>query len=265
MTTKLTQEQVEKRKRARQISLELENQTFEQHMQSLNGIDKAIEQAEVFFEENREKYVQKQEETNKNEGLRRIPVGDLLSQKITGASFLIYAHLQQISNWKKGQDYRYIYEKDLDMKEIKKKTGIKDNRTLNTKLKKLEQCGMIVRVEEKGEQVIQLPCVGDYYVLLDLQLEDMKAILKHCSEMLFRVFLFHKSYSRTLGKKEYSVTRDYIARCIGSSQKNEECLQEIIECCRVLRGFELLQFEKRAVQNSKGALVTKYFFKYCGR
>lgn len=189
--------------------------------------------------------------------LRRIPVGEYL--KLKKESFLLYCYLQQISYFDQILDgdsgHRYLYINSLNYSEMKRKTGIKEYRTLYKKLDSLEKSGFIEKkTTTKGEEVYILPCVGDYYILIDFKIEYMKSIMKLCDEKLLRVMLFHKSYSKAIktktGSNTYKVTREYIAECIGLKPYPTN-LQIITDCNNCLAGFQVLKIQKRWEKSDK--------------
>ena len=201
--------------------------------------------------------------------LRRIPVGEYL--KLKKESFLLYCYLQQISYFDQILDsdtgHRYIYVDSLNYSEIKRKTGIKEYRTLYKKINSLQSSGFIeLKTTKEGKQVYILPCVGDYYTLIDFKIEYMKSIMKMCDENLLRVMLFHKSYSKFLKDRKgictYKVNREYIAQCIGLKPYPIN-LQIITDCNNCLAGFKVIKIEKRWEKSEKtGNTVERNYYTF---
>ena len=207
------------------------------------------------------------ENSEQTKNLRRIPVGEYL--KLKKESFLLYCYLQQISYFDKVLDshskHRYIYLNSINYSQMKRKTGIKEYRTLYKKLESLERSGFIEKkTTTKGDEVYILPCVGDYYTLIYFKIEYMKSIMKMCDEKLLRVMLFHKSYSKSMkdrkGIKTYKVTREYIAECIGLKPYPVN-LQIITDCNNCLAGFKVLKIDKRweKSENGSGTVERNYY------
>lgn len=205
-----------------------------------------------------------EEEQDKDQGMRRVPVGEFL--KLKKDSFLLYCALQKISFREEGDKERYIKEIDLNFAQLKSLSGIKDYRTMKNKLKQLEIDGFINQeINNSGEIIYKLPLVGDFYVLLDLEMRHIKAILELCDESLLRVMLFHKSYAETMKRKghkgAYTVTLPYIADCIGLSSKSRANIEKIIKCNNALEGFGTIKIEKRW-EKKEGSTVERNYYTF---
>lgn len=194
-------------------------------------------------------------------GERRFPMGEFL--KLKKQSFLLYAELQQISKWTEGEDHRYLKYYEINKTKMSKKLGMSKN-TLDSKLKLLEESGMITIEEMNDIKYILLPNVGDYYVLVDLNIRFMKALLDEKNELLLRVMLFHKSYSeyvkRSKNESSYQVTLDYIADCVGWSKTH---LQNIINMNTILEGFDVIKIDKSYEKSMKtGKVIERNVYTY---
>ena len=259
-----------------QRQVEYKEETWEEICAKERAIDKAIKQAreeewDMMYgsaSEKAEEYIkehdtinqQQVEEDESNEGLRRIPVGEFL--KLKKDSFLLYMALQQMSYREQGEKERYVLEKSLNFSALRRITGIKHGTTMKQKFEQLQIDGFVRKGEQYGEVCYFLPLVSDYYVLIDMKIREIKAILDLCDESLVRVMLFHKSYSETMkrkGQKEYSVTLEYIADCIGLSSKSRNNIEKIIKCNDALSGFKMLNIEKRWEMKDGSTQVRNYY------
>lgn len=202
------------------------------------------------------------ENVEAQDNLRYVPVGEFL--KLKKDSFLLYCVLQQDSYRNPYEQHRFFYQEDINYAYLRRKTGIKDLRTIKNKFEQLLVDGFIVKKVGKDEKVFYvLPCVSDYYVLVNFKIREIKAIMKLCDENLLRVYLFHKSYSLSYKNREYRVTRDYICRCIGLSDKSSNNLRLVTDCHDALCGFGILKITKKWEQEN-GKRICRNFYKYTG-
>lgn len=202
------------------------------------------------------------EHMNSPDNLRYVPVGEFL--KLKKDSFLLYCVLQQDSYRNPHEKHRFFYEEDINYAYLRRKTGIRDLRTIKNKFNQLQVDKFIVKkIGQDGKVFYILPCVSDYYVLVNFKIREIKAIMKLCDENLLRVYLFHKSYSLSYPNKEYRVTRDYICRCIGLSDKCSNNLHLITDCHDALCGFGILKVFKKW-EEQDGHRVCCNYYKYTG-
>lgn len=203
-----------------------------------------------------------QNNIEQQDDLRYVPVGEFL--KLKKDSFLLYCVLQQDSYRSPHERHRFFYQEDVNYAYLRRKTGIKKYETIVRKFNQLLIDGFIVKkTNQDGKVFYILPCVSDYYVLINFKIQEIKAIMKLCDENLLRVYLFHKSYSLSYPNKEYCVTRDYICRCIGLSDKANKNLQLITDCHDALCGFGILRIVKKW-QQKNGHKVCNNYYKYIG-
>lgn len=260
-----------------QRQVEYKEGTWEEICAKERAIDKAIEQAreeewDMMYgsaSEKAEEYIkehdtinqQQVEEDESNEGLRRIPVGEFL--KLKKDSFLLYMALQQMSYREQGEKERYVLEKSLNFSALRRITGIKHGATMKQKFEQLQIDGFITKtVDNQGVTRYILPLVSDYYVLIDMKIRCIKAVMELCDENLVRVMLFHKSYSESMkrkGQKEYSVTRKVICEAIGLSSKASKNLDIITKCNDALEGLGTIN-TRRAWEMKDGSTQERIYF-----
>lgn len=199
---------------------------------------------------------------------RRVPVGEFL--KLKKVSFLLYITLQHESSWSPTEEHRYVDTSKIKKERLAKQLQI-SRPTLNTYFKELESNGLIEYYTSKdGLKYIILPKVGDYYVIINWKLSFYRAILRRCDETLLRVLLFHHSYNTSVNgrkppsqRKSYTITLEYIARCIGASENH---LQNIIDCNKILEGLDIIRINKDMVINPKdGSVKTINYYTYLKR
>lgn len=188
---------------------------------------------------------------------RHMPGGKYL--KMRKINYILYAKLQQLSNRNEGEQHRYVNVKSINKTQIAKEIKSKPA-TIRKQLKELEELGLIKYVDSGEKQYYKLLISEDYYCLVDLDLKFFKLMLKFTTDVLWRVYLVHKSEAarvkRKYGKDEYYITRHEIAQRIGYSTNN---LQIITDANEFLREINCITYTKEWIhENGSTKEVNKY-------
>lgn len=195
---------------------------------------------------------------------RRIPIGKFL--KLKKINFLVYTYLQQISHWNSTlqENHRYIPFSEINKSKLARELDMSWN-TVTKALSNLMKEGLLEIKKTSSATYYILPNVGDYYVLYDYTIRELRAMFKHFSDALIRTLLFHKSYSITAkknGQQEYSVPLPVILETIGYSPTSKDT---IIDCNEALKGVGILQIRKEVYYDDDGRQCMRNYYTYTGK
>lgn len=199
---------------------------------------------------------------SKKEGnLRILATGDTL--KIKKVNYILYVKLQQSSYWNKQDKHRYINWEMINKSEFCRELNIQ-RRYLNPRLVELEKAGLIkIWWENKDSgfiKYIYLLSNFDYYVLVDLNLDFFKRMLKFTKDICWRVYLCHLAERNRVknkyNKDTYFITCEEIAERVGYSKTNRMIIQE---CNEFLKDIGCITYDKVKIEGTR-KVANRYTF-----
>ena len=138
-------------------------------------------------------------------------------------SDLLYGHLQRVSNWNEGEDFRYVEKKQINMSILCSHFGC-SRQTLSKQLKTLMKGGFVV---ENGKY-FQLPNAGKYYYLIDY--DTLGYLLDVRGANVIKAYCYIGNLFRANGTDAF-VTQNSLITAIGYDKKrtaNHDMIRNIL-------------------------------------
>ena len=166
---------------------------------------------------------------------------------------LTYAKLQRESNWKQGENHRYIYKEKINLSAWSRELGI-SRQTLKIRLNYLKSAGLI---KEKKEVYILEP-IGEHLIYIpDDTLRILTNAMKKDTIKVYAYLGGWFKYKQRNKQGYYSFSRYSLIEEIGLVKGNTT-LQKVNDILLVLNKLGLIKTEEREVVLN-GSRTTQLF------
>lgn len=155
---------------------------------------------------------------------------------------LTYTKLQIESNWKQGENHRYIYKEKINLSEWSRELGV-SRQTLKTRLNYLKSAGLI----REDKDVYILEPIGEHLIYIP---EDTLRILTNAMKKdTIKIYAYLGGwfkYKQRNRQAHYTFTRYNLIAEIGLVRGNTT-LQKVNDILLVLNKLGLIKTEERQV------------------
>lgn len=171
-----------------------------------------------------------------------VPIYDL-SSNVDGVLLL---YLASISNYNKGEEYRYIPLENIDYNELEAVLG-KTRKTINRKLSLLVKTGILTPKNTKygGVYIFNYKKNNKHYITLN---EDVfQVLINNLTDMDIKVFLY--IYSTITLIKNNNISNEQICENLGYSKNSRNNLNKIKKSIDNICNLNILSKRVRTIYN----------------
>lgn len=195
---------------------------------------------------------------SENENRRYFPMDKLSLKKM---EYCVYGALQYYSERGEFDKERYVYKKKISLSKLERELRT-TRKTISKRIDSMIKEGLIKEKKlDNGEVVYYLPCKSTKYLLLNLDLKDIKKLIFGTNDNVFRTYLLlkHRTEYLKATKQKYTdmeIEQGFICENIGLSPTSRKLIPVYVE---VLKDLGLIDFRMITI-TEETKVKTKYLY-----